>query len=139
MRSAHTQRCHESKACTSPATALYFSQNKQPQRQHATRTRAYSGRAQTVKGGEGGGQHYILPPSYSARLCAAAVRRSSAQHNLTPFPLKRPKYHAKRRWRATHKGGRARGVCTAVGCKADLTSTTSLPVPPLASGVLPSG
>ena len=31
----HTQRCHESKACTSPATALYFSQNKQPQRQQA--------------------------------------------------------------------------------------------------------
>ena len=28
----HTQRCHEPKACTSPATALYFSQNKQPQR-----------------------------------------------------------------------------------------------------------
>ena len=24
MRSAHTQRCHEPKACTSPATALYF-------------------------------------------------------------------------------------------------------------------
>ena len=33
MRSAHTQRCHEPKACTSPATALYFPQNKQPQRQ----------------------------------------------------------------------------------------------------------
>ena len=27
----HTQRCHEPKACTSPATALYFSQNEQPQ------------------------------------------------------------------------------------------------------------
>ena len=33
----HTQRCHESKACTSPATALYFSQNKQPQRQQRRR------------------------------------------------------------------------------------------------------
>ena len=38
----HTQRCHESKACTSPATALYFPQNKQPQRQQAAGARAKS-------------------------------------------------------------------------------------------------
>ena len=58
----HTQRCHESKACTSPATALYFSQNKQPQRQQAARASV----EQVGTGGEGreGGRAviHILPP-----------------------------------------------------------------------------
>ena len=39
--------------------------------------------------------------------------------------------------RATHKGT-SEGACTAAGCKADLTSTTSLSAPPLAPSAPPS-
>ena len=77
MRSAHTQRCHESKACTSPATTLSFSQNKQPQRQRAASARAYSERTQAEKGDERGRAVVpILPPRFVARLCDTAGRRS---------------------------------------------------------------
>ena len=59
----HTQRCHESKACTSPATALYFSSKQ-------TATATAGGRRASVErvgtGGEGrrrgGAVIDILPP-----------------------------------------------------------------------------
>ena len=59
----HTQRCHESKACTSPATALYFSSKQ-------TATATAGGRRASVEqvgtGGEGrrrgGAVIHILPP-----------------------------------------------------------------------------
>ena len=73
----HTQRCHESKARTSPATALYFSS-----KQTATAT-AGCWRAsvkQVDTGGEGRRRGravvHILPPLSVARLCDTAGRRS---------------------------------------------------------------
>ena len=65
MRSAHTQRCQEPKACTSPATALYFPQNKQPQRQHAANQYMSVQRAGTDGGGRRRGRaavHNSAPP-----------------------------------------------------------------------------
>ena len=46
--------------------------------------------------------------------------------------LCRPKCHVRCRWRATYEET-SEGARTAAGCKADPTSTTSLPAPPLAS------
>ena len=88
MRSAHTQRCHESKACTSPATTLSFSQNKQPQRQRAASARAYSERTQAEKGDERGRAVVpILPPPLrcpTVRYCWQAF----PPHSTTcPLPL----------------------------------------------------
>ena len=37
MRSAHKQCCHEPKACTSPATALYFPSKTNNHKQHNTK------------------------------------------------------------------------------------------------------
>ena len=60
-----------------------------------------------------------------------------ATATCTPVPpqthtlaLCRPKCHVRRRWRATYEET-SEGARTAAGCKADLTSTTSLPAPPL--------
>ena len=77
----HTQRCHESKACTSPATALYF-----PSKQTATATAGgwCASVEQADTGGEGRRRGraviHILPPLFVARLCDTAGRRSPVQH-----------------------------------------------------------
>ena len=95
MRSAHTQRYHEPKACTSPATALYFSQNKQPQRQQGDTSNREC--AQAVKGGGGWAAvqsklHSRSAPPAPARLGATAVRykktRTSNDTKETPKETK---------------------------------------------------
>ena len=108
----HTQRCHESKACTSPATALSFSQNKQPQRRRASSARAYSKRAQAVKGVKRGrAVIHILPLPFFARLCNIAGRRLSAQHSHPPPTLSHRKTINNQRTQ-TVKGRRGEGSST---------------------------
>ena len=65
---------------------------------------------------------------YKANIIATAARPPSPPQAQTQA-LRHPKCHVKRRRRATHKGT-SEGARTAVGCKADPKSTTSLPAPP---------
>ena len=82
----HTQRCHESKACTSPATALYFSS-----KQTATAT-AGGWRAsveQVGTGGEGrrrgGGSNSHSAPLSSLPACATPLA-GDPPHSTPPPP-----------------------------------------------------
>ena len=80
------------------------------------------------------------PRSYNNSELTAKQALQSKQHsnrNPTTQTLHHPKCHRERRRRATHKGT-SEGAFTAVGCKADLTSTMSLSAPPLAPGAPPS-
>ena len=94
-------------------------------------------RSQTVKGEKGREVvHSHSAPPVSARLCTTAVRRVSRQrsnHNRNRSSLRLPTPSLPRR-RGTNKD---KGTGDAVGCRADPTSTTSLPAPSFAPGALP--
>ena len=76
-------------------------------------------------------------PQQTAKQALQGKRPSN--RNLPPVPsqahtlaLCRPECHVRCRCRATYEET-SEGARTAAGCKADPTSTTSLPAPPLAS------